>query len=449
MSRLLLATNHLLAWTGSEITVATLARVLSEAGHEVLVYAPFSSGPDFVGRLLAPCRSTTELADVVDFAPHAAYTQHHTVAISIRAALPSCPIAHAVLGVIPYLERPPRLDLSINTFLAISEEVRGVLLATGLEDSRISLFRNLVDDVAFDGTAANRALQTVACFSYKLDDADLKQLSSETSARGLRLLTQPPQYPGQTTHESVPSLMAQGEVVVASGRGAIEAMLCGRVPLILANCGDDGLVTPDNFHALMSVNFSGRYRGGKLSASAIGAELDAYRPELGAQLQRLAREYLGSTGRKSQVLDLFQDLAEAPAPALSAQAIEAIRFDSQGLQLQREFAIRSAAAQRAAVLSPADGSSTLARLKAGNLAWRFGDQSLAFDAYLQTFQSDQNSTAAGRSLASIVLVQLASRSHRSGNTQEHRQALEAFLVLNPGQAWAVDQLAKLDVKSAV
>ena len=171
--RFLLATNHLLGWTGSEITVATLAGVLRTAGHEVMVYAPFWSAPDIGQRLLGDTAATSQLAEVTRFAPDAAYTQHHTVVTAVRATLPACPIAHALLGVTPHLEQPPRLDLGIETFLAISEEVAQALVTTGIEPGRIRLFRNLVDDTMFNAAPAGR-LRTVVCFSYKLGTTDLE-----------------------------------------------------------------------------------------------------------------------------------------------------------------------------------------------------------------------------------------------------------------------------------
>ena len=446
--RIVLATHHLLSWTGSEVTVATLARLLHVAGHQVLVYAPLWSSASFTAELLGDIPAVSKLTDVEAFAPDAVYSQHHPVVTGIRAALPGTPIAHAVLGVLPHLEQPPRRKLGIGMFLAISEEVSAALQGASIGPQRVRLFRNLVDDETFNAVPADRSLSRVVCFSYKLGAEDMASLAAETERRGLALVAPQPVRAGSIPHSRVPSIVEQGEVVVASGRGAIEAMLCGRVPLILADCGDDGLVTPDNFDALMRVNFSGRGRGQKLDAQAVGAELDNYRPEYGAELQRLARQHLGTSARREETLSLFDELASSRVAKLSASALDDLDFERKNFELQRDIAIRASAFRSAHLGDPVAPGDVPALLLRGDQAWGEGDTDLAFDTYLLAFHANTQTAHAARRLGRNLLVQLVTREMRAGNPAGQRTALRAFLALSPDNEWANKQLANLDAMVA-
>jgi hypothetical protein len=449
MAKYLLASNHLFGWTGSELTLATVGGVLREAGHQVLVYAPYWSRANAPELFLNGLPATQRLADVAGFAPEAAYTQHHPVATVVRSRLPGCPIAHALLGVIPYLERPPPLELGVQTFLPISEETRAKLQAAR-PVPRVRLFRNLVDDRIFvpDADPAAGALKTVACYSYKLDPARLQALQTATAAVGAKLRTDTLTLPGKTPYCEAPQRVRAGQVVVASGRGAIEAMLCGRVPLIMADCGDDGLVTPANFSRLMSTNFSGRTRGGRLDATELADELARYRADDVPALTALARQHFGVTARRQPLLDLFAELASAGPPALSPEQVAAIEFEAEGQELQRQFARQASDAQRRAQAEDAALAATgsvdwQAVLKQGHAAWKAGTELAAFQAYLQAFSLHTGPTPA-RSLASLALMQLADREHAHRNPKGRRAALQAFVAINPDNGWAKAQLAAGD-----
>lgn len=444
--RFLLATNHLFGWTGSEITLATLGRVLREAGHEVLVYAPFVGGREIAEALLEGTPWTTDLASVQAFAPAAAYTQHHSVALEVRVVLPGVPIAHAMLGVLPHLEQPPRLELGLSLLLPISEEVARSASTVRGDRTPSRLFRNLVDDVLFNvDTLEDRPRRRLGLISYKLDPRRLGLLRQAATRHGLELVDHQPARPGNDAYASMPDRVRSCDIVVCSGRGAIEAMLCGRVPLIMANCGDDGLVTPANFERLMAFNFSGRASGEELDAARLDAELAQYSPGLHRDLLPMARQHLALSARRSEVVSMFEELAGSPAPALDSNQLDRLRFFSEGLAQQRHFALRADALRHECLLRAEQGSAEQL-LQAGHDAWRLGDTDLAFEAYLKAFKAPSRSAAAARSLASNLLVQLAVREKLASSPHGQRAALQAFLSLNPDNAWARDQIALLTGK---
>lgn len=338
--RIILATNHLFAWTGSEITLGILAASLKDIGHDVLVYSDFYSTENLIADVIPSCHYTSSLDEVEKFRPQVAYTQHHSVALNIRSVCPSIPIAHAMLGILPHLEKFPQIDLGISRFLPISEEVASTLPEGLGAIASVSIFRNIVDDRVFTSGVSINKLESICCYSYKVSESKYKALSIVANERGLKLFDRR-SAPGGIPYRDVPRLLKLGDVVVASGRGAIEAMLCGKVPLIMSDCGDDGLVTPENFQMHMRTNFSGRTTSRNFDAELIGFELDRFRPSYGSELQILARHYFGLSVRKSQISDIFEGLTNAVPVSLPLNKINEIKFISKTLELQRTFAAAS------------------------------------------------------------------------------------------------------------
>ncbi|MDR3361945.1 MAG: glycosyltransferase family 2 protein, partial [Desulfovibrio sp.] len=128
--KLLVATNHLFDFTGSEITTLTIAEHLAR-WHNVTIHARYVS-KEFITKIKDRGFIFIEELDSLPCdAFDVAYTQHHTSAFAVRAQFPRLPILHACLGVLPDLEQPPACDLAISAFLALSEEVRDNIIAKG------------------------------------------------------------------------------------------------------------------------------------------------------------------------------------------------------------------------------------------------------------------------------------------------------------------------------
>ncbi|MDP3223127.1 MAG: hypothetical protein Q8M96_08315, partial [Rubrivivax sp.] len=224
--------------------------------------------------------------------------------------------------------------------------------------------------------------------------------------------------------------------------------LSGRTPLVLANCGDDGLVTPANFSTLMRTNFSGRSRGGKLGAPQVAEQIASYRAEDVGKLRQLALQHFGVTARRQPLLDLFASLPAHKPKVLSKAQRAAIAFEAEGMELQRQFATQAAQLQQRARATaggtPTDTGDPMPwpeQLKLGSAAWKAGETWKALDLFVAASRGHPASPPM-RSLASWVLVELAERERRGGSTDRRRAALEAFLRINPGQAWAEAQLAE-------
>ncbi len=338
--RVLLATNHLFRWTGSEVQISLINSILKKSGAETAIYSNFKSETSFLLSLFEDTKYLGDLQHLKSWDPDIAYVQHHSMAIQIRALFPELPILHAQLGVLPHLERLPPLDISPSAYLPISEEVMDncvrAVARFGFANKDMAVFRNIVDDDLFYSMQDIGELNSVVIYSYKLGDDRIKAINDAVSGLGVKIVSSNRQS-GDFPYSEVPNILRMGEMVVASGRGAIEAMLCGKVPLIMANCGDDGLVTPANFHELMKYNFSGRCHGRKFSGNDVERELKAYKKEYGPELCGMAKKYFGRFSRSDSVNAIFEKYATSTPKKLSLQELEWAEFFAETYASQRDY----------------------------------------------------------------------------------------------------------------
>ncbi len=327
--RVLVATNHLFAYTGSELTALTLARHLQARGHRVTLWARHAA-PAFVAGAAAGLTVVTALDGLGEGDFDAAYVQHVLGALELRERAPGLPLLHAHLGVLPFLEQPAFLDLGVHRHLAISEEVRDNLLAQGVPPERVAFLRNVVDAERFAprGTPADPPRRALL-YSYKAGAARAGLVAQACAARGIACAWIG-RRPGEVDQAELPARLADADLVFALGRGAIEAMLCGRVPFVYDCHGGDGAVTPDTLDAIARCNFSGRLHRRDYDVAALAAELAGVRTADGPALRELARERFDAARAAARLGAMLREAAAAgrerrPAvPALLRPVVRAI-----------------------------------------------------------------------------------------------------------------------------
>ncbi len=338
----LLATNHLFGWTGSETLLLTLAEGLLDWGCNVVVYVRHLD-QSWAGRYLDPRALLTDSIDAIrqlDF--DLAHVQHNACLVDVRAALPSLPMLFSSLGVLPFLEQPPPFDVGVSDYLAISEEVASNLVNHGIPESQIHVVRNLVSERRFSPSTPIRPRpERILVLSYKMDEPR-RALLRETAHR----LGSSIRFVGESgvvlTQEHLATAINQSDVVVSLGRGVVEAMLCSRVPLVFDIHGGDGLVTPDNLDVLKKHNFSGRCYRKEYGAEELISELNGYRQSFGDSLRELAREQFSMERNLPRILDIYTSITNAPTsplqPTLGFFAALA-REDLRQCKRHQEFAL--------------------------------------------------------------------------------------------------------------
>jgi len=187
-------------------------------------------------------------------------------------------------GVIPEMERPvPGADV----YAAVSEEVQAVVEQQGFN---AVIIRNPIDTEYFTPAPVNQELKNILWMNNRAPNMEMVEPASDGY-----------EYRIQTGWSGgVRENIKWADMVVTSGRGAYEAMSCGRNVCIVNWCGCDGIVNHESIIELRKCNCSGRRYQQWWPPERIREEFERYDPNLNMQpyilenndVQKIAEQYL-------------------------------------------------------------------------------------------------------------------------------------------------------------
>ncbi len=325
---ILLATNHLCDWTGSETLFLTLINALWEAGYSPTLYVRHLDKKWLSHPPLPQLRLVDDINLLKNSHFDLAHVQHNSCLLDVRSTFPTLPIIFSSLGTQPFLEQPPPFDVGVNRYLSISEEVRDNLTSRGIRECNIDILRNLVCCKTFHPISKIRPKpEHILVLSNKIDEP--KKLTLKAAAKQINAQIK---FIGGASKQLPPTQLTlainNADIVVSLGRGVIEAMLCARVPLIFDINGGDGLVTPSNIDALQTHNFSGRLHGYSFTSEDLVNEFNKYQQDIGEQLCDIARSRFGIEQCLPKLLDIYDEVSSSPSPNSTFDHM-AYRFSSQ------------------------------------------------------------------------------------------------------------------------
>lgn len=305
-----LLTNHLLrSHTGSEVFTYAIADFLRRRGIDVVAYSRYVGGnrQDFqaIGVSVAD-----NLDQIRGERFDVAHVHHNINALEVRRYFPDLPIVFLSHGVIPFLEQPPCIDIGMSRFLAVSEEVKENLVANGIEEDAIEIFRNIVDSGRFRPMShINSKLRKALVLSYRIGPHKEDTIRDACKKSGIECEFIGGRF-GRVAQELLPKYINEADIVFSLGRGAIESMLCGRVPVVFDYLGGDGMVTPDSFTQLMKTNFSGRRYRVDYTVDQLVEELGKYESEYGDNLREIALQYFDANRHIDRLLGIYRTAIE-------------------------------------------------------------------------------------------------------------------------------------------
>jgi hypothetical protein len=344
---LLLTTHHLVFDQGTELFTFTIADHLRRLGHRVAVYSPYL-GPT-AGRFAAlGVPVTDDLQSLAGERFDLAHVHHTINALELRNCFPTLPMLYVSHGV-PRIEVPPPLDLHIGAYLATSERVMGNLIHSGVPADQISLFRNPVDRQRFyPGEPIHHRPQKALLLSNNIDRDSRSIIHQACDRMGIEL-TLAGALGKPIVYEEIPQEIWQVDVVFSLGRGVIEAMLCGRVPVVMGAEGSDGMVTPENMANLMRANYSGNVLKLRYTVDGLMEALKCYRPELGMELCRAATPIYAADLQTKRLESIYrQVIAAPPAPLTEAERRQVdymVAIVHEGRQYAAAAVVRRAGAE--------------------------------------------------------------------------------------------------------
>lgn len=312
----ILLTNHqLINYGGTEVFTYTLAKSLRQKGHDVVVYSAY------LGKIAETFRDidvqVVDDLEKTDKDFDLAHVHHNINAFEVRNRFPNLPMVFMSHGALHYLEQPPFIDLGISKYLAISEEVQENLSSNGIQKNEIVVVRNLIDENKyFPCLPINPFPKHALVISNKIDLETekvirnaCKALSITCNFIGARFKSIP--------NDEIPNLINQHDIVFSLGRGVVEAMLCGRVPIVLDYQGGDGMVTPNNVSKLITKNFSGRVHKKVFSENELVDEIINYKEEFGESLRNYAIKEFSVTNQTEKLLSIYSETVGKKVPALT------------------------------------------------------------------------------------------------------------------------------------
>lgn len=249
--KILLATYSLEHLAGTETWTMTMFNHLSKS-HDVDVFVM----PGQINNLMPAGSDKTRRYDLAII--------NHNVCLD---SLQDWNITRRVFtshGVIPELERTvPGAD----TYVAVSEEVQAAVEGRGFA---CTLIRNPIDTDYFTRAPVNRTLKNILWMNNRAPNMELV----EPASKGYEFRIQTGWAGG------VKENIQWADLVVTSGRGAYEAMSCGKNVCIVNWCGCDGMVDRESILELRKNNCSGRRYGQWWPPARIRQEFEKYDPDL-------------------------------------------------------------------------------------------------------------------------------------------------------------------------
>ncbi len=294
----ILVTNHWLKKLGgSETFTYTLVAELKKRGYEIDVLT-FQQGivserirKDFGIKILSTAKSSYDLI----------LANHNTC---VKEACGNGPIIQTCHGTTPKLEQPSFFS---DQYVAISEEVQSHIFKA-IPNTCVTVIRNGIDCNRF--TPKQKLSKKVKrVLSLAHDDNFNIELNYHFRKRGIELF-----YLNKYNNPiwNVESAINESDLVISLGRGAYEAMACGRPVLVMdkrpyQDALSDGLVNSLNIDELIKTNLSGRALRITNIELAIELALANYNQSLGDWCRSYALDNLNIQIQLEKYFDLCKN----------------------------------------------------------------------------------------------------------------------------------------------
>lgn len=258
--------------SGTEIVVRDFALGLQRRGHDVTVYAPKLEALAEETRALG-IRVVDDLR-LVPHTPDVIHAHHIGPTVEALARYPGVPaiwICHSSDG---WIDTPPVFP-QISRYCAVDELTRERLVSTpGIDPAQIVMMPNAVDlrrcpprPVPLPVRPRRALVFGKSSDVAPLVEACCREAGIEFSAIGYGA--------GHVTPDPEPHLL-QADIVFASARAAIEAIVAGAAVVVMDGRGLAGMATTGNAAYMRRNNFGLRTLVHPVSASAVAAAIAKY-----------------------------------------------------------------------------------------------------------------------------------------------------------------------------
>tara|TARA_R110002126_G_scaffold79937_1_gene198345 strand:- start:2613 stop:3494 length:882 start_codon:yes stop_codon:yes gene_type:complete len=290
---ILLGQNHLHTLGGSETFTYTMAKRLTELGHQVDIV---TMQPGYVSELISRqfgC-NINNLRNSYDVA----FLNHTTIINGVRSMFPGGKIIQTCHGIYPDLEQP----VAGVEHVSISQEVSTHLNSKGFGSTVI---HNGIDCEVFSPLSPISPVPKKV-FSLSQSDEFNQMLSEICKKKNLEF-----SFNSKFTSPRIDihNVIRESDLVFSLGRGAYESMACAR-SVIIADKRQyqaglmDGIVNSDNISGYLENNCSGRKSQREVSKQALIDEIEKYDPTQGIRNRQFALTNLNIANQVEEYLKL-------------------------------------------------------------------------------------------------------------------------------------------------
>ncbi|PWC26628.1 glycosyltransferase family 4 protein [Teichococcus aestuarii] len=308
--------------SGTEIVTSEVAQGLSERGHDVAVYvtSPLS---DLAAHLRKAGVLVTERIEKLSrFNPDILHGHHTAPFLVARALFPDVPALWFCHDATSWHDEPPVLS-SIGLYVAHSNPVRNRLWeALGIDPVRVVTLQN-ASGLPFQEAPPPAGIRRVLIIAkYGAHQAAAVKKACQEMGLAVELVGGGVGKLSSSLHEA----FVQTDLVVATGKAAMEALCANRPVLCADENGVAGLVTADVAESWFRRNFGSSIRRLPSEAALIKAEISLYDPEDFARTRALLRPHLDLSRYLDDLEALYKQAArhrQQDAPLDFARALEA------------------------------------------------------------------------------------------------------------------------------
>jgi hypothetical protein len=311
--QIVLGTLELGAIGGVATYTVTVATELQLLGHEVTIFAgetgELAEDAERRGiRVAAGEAALPEDCDVV-------YAQDRPTAYLLAERFPERPQAICMHSGSSELDRwhPPQLPGVVSAVVVLHDRLarRAKALAQPVEVVRLT---QPIDLSRFAPRSAigEKPRRALLLGNFPLDDRRELILRACDEA-GLECIERGRFGPRFTL--SPEQEINEVDVVIGTGRAAIEAMACARATFVYGHVGGDGWVTAESYPALEAVNFAQATAGdAMITPESFADRLGEYRRSMGSVNLDLARLNHSASRHAEQLTELFERLTPGRVP---------------------------------------------------------------------------------------------------------------------------------------
>jgi len=293
--KILLFNNSLAILAGSETYTLTLAAELKRLGHEVTAYSPhlgiiaaklegmgIKCVNELVGEGNAQISPFNPILVEAEGSFDIAIGAHYDRTREVRQKFPNLPIIAICHGIIHknpetgeiYPEHPVT-DMRIEQYIAVSEEVQGLLKEAYNIDSIV--IRNMFDLTRFkkEGKLKKKPETILVSSNYWGVEDDINKIIKEVAEHyKAKFIGIGANF--ATTYETN-EIIKEADIVFGMGRSVMEGVCAGKIGVVHGRWGTGGVVTKETYDTLKLTNFSGRPvkgQGALKPAKEIIAQID-------------------------------------------------------------------------------------------------------------------------------------------------------------------------------